>query len=318
MPNTRAPKIEVLELKADFVKFVLSDTDTSVANALRRVMIAEVPTMAIDLVTITENSSALQDEFLAHRLGLVPLRCEPGTKFVYNLDCDCEDNCEQCSVTLSLDVSWESKAAGRPDHEKDLPVFVTSSDLVSHDPRVGPVHFASSDIIDASQDDGIMLAKLSRGQRLQLTAVAKKGIAKEHAKWSPVCVATYQFDPIIKVADDVSATLTVAQRQQVVESCPVKVYGLDERTNNIVVRNRLECMYCDECTNVASSLKLRPEDDAVVTVTASQDRFIFSVETNGTIDADQVVQQALEALSLKLQTLRNELINVKQKILAAA
>lgn len=34
--------MEILELKEDFVEFILSNTDTSVANALRRVMIAEV------------------------------------------------------------------------------------------------------------------------------------------------------------------------------------------------------------------------------------------------------------------------------------
>ena len=78
------PKVDVMELKDDMCKFVLSNTDTSVANALRRVMIAEVPTMAIDLVNIMENSSALQDEFLAHRLGLIPLCVENDARYEYN------------------------------------------------------------------------------------------------------------------------------------------------------------------------------------------------------------------------------------------
>ena len=30
-------------------------------------------------------------------------------------------------------------------------------------------------------------------------AGSTQGIAKEHAKWSPVAVATYQFDPIIEI-----------------------------------------------------------------------------------------------------------------------
>lgn len=45
------------------------------ANAIRR-SISEVPTLAIDEVEIFKNDSALYDEMLSHRLGLVPLKTE--------------------------------------------------------------------------------------------------------------------------------------------------------------------------------------------------------------------------------------------------
>lgn len=83
MPYSRQPNIEILELKKDSMTFVLSKTDTSVANTLRRIMIAEVPTMAIDLVQFEENTSVLQDEFIAHRLGLIPLTSSKVSKFNY-------------------------------------------------------------------------------------------------------------------------------------------------------------------------------------------------------------------------------------------
>jgi len=69
MPNNRTPKIKITESKQDKIAFELSETDVSMANALRRIMIAEVPTICIDLVTFEENSSCLPDEFVAHRLG---------------------------------------------------------------------------------------------------------------------------------------------------------------------------------------------------------------------------------------------------------
>ena len=66
-------QVEVTELKENTICFTLTRTDLSVANALRRVLLSEVPTMAIDKVEFTSNSTVLHDDFLAHRLGLVPL-----------------------------------------------------------------------------------------------------------------------------------------------------------------------------------------------------------------------------------------------------
>lgn len=54
-------------------EFVLKGTDPSVANALRRTILVGVPTIAIDLVEIENNTTVLNDEFIAHRLGLIPL-----------------------------------------------------------------------------------------------------------------------------------------------------------------------------------------------------------------------------------------------------
>ncbi len=69
----RQPKVELRTLTEDYCEFVLSDTDVSVANALRRVILSHVPTIAVDLVEIEENSTVLNDEFIAHRLGLIPI-----------------------------------------------------------------------------------------------------------------------------------------------------------------------------------------------------------------------------------------------------
>jgi DNA-directed RNA polymerase II subunit RPB3 len=74
MPHQRFPKVKVHYVAPHEIKFTLSDTDVSVANTLRRVMIAEVPTLAIDLVEFHENSTVLNDEYIAHRLGLIPIR----------------------------------------------------------------------------------------------------------------------------------------------------------------------------------------------------------------------------------------------------
>eukprot|EP00158_Paraphelidium_tribonemae_P003326 Partr_v1_DN26042_c0_g1_i8_m488 putative RNA polymerase II len=122
----KVPKIEVTELKEDQIKFILSDADLSLANALRRIMIAEVPTIAIDLVEIENNTSVLPDEFLAHRLGLIPLTSHTVNNFKYTRECTCAQNCPECSIELTLNVTCTEN------HTRE----VTSRELISQDADV--------------------------------------------------------------------------------------------------------------------------------------------------------------------------------------
>lgn len=76
--------IEILEISAEKMKFSLSGCDVSLANALRRVLISEVPTLAPHLVNIIENTSVLHDEWLCQRIGLIPFVSDRVEKFEYS------------------------------------------------------------------------------------------------------------------------------------------------------------------------------------------------------------------------------------------
>ena len=68
---------------------ILNNINVSIANALRRVIISQIPTIVIDTVCIKENNSGLCDEMIAHRLGLIPLRKttqDPTTEFKISLE----------------------------------------------------------------------------------------------------------------------------------------------------------------------------------------------------------------------------------------
>ena len=70
-------EIEILKLDDEEIVFDLAGVEPPLANALRRILIAEIPTMAIEKVNMWQNTSIIPDENLAHRMGLIPIKADP-------------------------------------------------------------------------------------------------------------------------------------------------------------------------------------------------------------------------------------------------
>ena len=77
--------------------------------------------------------------------------------------------------------------------------------------------------------------------------VALKGFGKMHSKWSPVSIATYQFEPIILLNQEVAQSLTQTEKEGFVNSCPKQVYKLNSKTSNIEIDKMQECIFCEDC-----------------------------------------------------------------------
>lgn len=135
--------IEMSMEKENRIEFLLKGGSTSFANLIRRFGMGQVPVFAIDSVTFYENSSSMFDEYIAHRIGQVPLLSDSGRAN------------EEILFTL----------------EGEGPSTVYTKDLKSADSKV------------RASLDNIPLLRLLEGQNLRLEAKARRGIGRTHAKW---------------------------------------------------------------------------------------------------------------------------------------
>uniref|UniRef100_A0A7S3EGI7 DNA-directed RNA polymerase RpoA/D/Rpb3-type domain-containing protein n=1 Tax=Rhodosorus marinus TaxID=101924 RepID=A0A7S3EGI7_9RHOD len=219
MPNARLPDIKLERVTSSEMDFTLLNAETSIANALRRVMIAEVPTMAIDLVNMEVNTSPLFDEFVAHRLGLIPLSSHEVDQFNNTRDCDrCTDHCPYCSIEYVLDVSCDNEDfldVMSKDlinvYEKERPECASVKPVDNSGESEAHARMNQASKSDGGQrpPEGIVITKLRRGQRIKCTCIAKKGTGKEHAKWSAASTVRFRTDPSVRFRlDKINDTLT--------------------------------------------------------------------------------------------------------------
>lgn len=207
--------IDMLEKEGKKVQFILEDTNPTIANALRRTIISLVPTLAIEDVLIEKNDSALYNEMVAHRLGLIPLKTDLE---VYEPRESCECGGEGCS---NCEVHFELKAEG--------PKMVRAKDIEPvTDEKIKPVY------------PEMPIVKLREGQEIKMELIAVVNNAKEHAKWSPG-FASYRYYPIIETNG--------SECEKAVEVCPRDVFEMEDGELKVKKDNLLECNLCEACVD---------------------------------------------------------------------
>ena len=308
------------------LEFDLIGVDPALANAIRRILISEVPTMAIEKVYMYNNTSIIQDEVLAHRLGLIPLRADPRKFDWYQAEQASGDNETEAddinkssasfgnskdSLEFELKIRCSrrqeaSKSATEPDelyeshnvytkHMKWLPrkdQIQMLSDGKESTPNPGPV------------EDDILIAKLRPGHELDIRMVAIKGVGKDHAKFSPVATAYYRLLPEIQLKHSIYGE--AAERLQRCFSPGVidLVEEKSEKGNFTRKRAVVKSARYDACSrNVFRHDDLK---DAV-NLNKIPDHFIFTVESTGALLPENLVVQAIDILADKCDTFISEL-----------
>ncbi|KAI9897490.1 hypothetical protein N3K66_007346 [Trichothecium roseum] len=312
--------------------FSLVGVDASIANAFRRIMLAEVPTLAIENVFIDNNTSVIQDEVLAHRLGLIPFK--GGKRGLRDYlrwyrkpeagsggdDSDPYAGCfDYNTVRLELNVACEVNEDADPG-EKDPRVAYKHAHVYARDIKFVPTgnqveHFSGADAIAPVNPD-VLIAKLRPPQAINLAVHMHKGVGSDHAKFSPCATASYRLMPTIRILRPILG----ADAEKFRACFPEGVIGIDRVSAKEAATpgsgyegcaGEAKAVVVDPMRDTVSRECLRhPEFEGKVKLGRRRDHFIFSVESTGQWDSDEMFLEAVKHLKFKCKKLEQQVINM--------
>ncbi|KAI9710136.1 MAG: DNA-directed RNA polymerase core subunit rpc40 [Bogoriella megaspora] len=319
--------------------FSLTGLDTSIANAFRRILLSEIPTLAIEDVYVNNNTSIIADEVLCHRLGLIPLRVQhlQGLKemhWYFKRPADEAEAAElpetfqesipttENTVALRLQAECNWRSDGKKlweQGEREPTRLYEGSNVYAHQIVYEP-HGEQQDILGtiAPVNPDILIAKLRPGQKIDLRMHCYKGIGADHAKWSPVCTASYRLLPTVEITRPILGN----EARKFARCFPKGVIGFEKVSKEEASMDgsgyerregEEKAVVVDTFRDTVSRECLRHEEfKDKVKLGRVRDHFIFSVESTGQYTSDELFVEAVKVLVGKCKRFRGNLQQLQE------
>lgn len=186
MAHPVKPSFEIINVSDRDVEFIARDCHLEVMNSLRRVILSEVETVAAQYdqynmgdsgkndIFIIENTTVLHDQIMGHRISLLPV----------HMTYDKIKNHARDDYKFVLNTKNETNA----------PIYVTSGDVVIYDKDASPLNQQQRDALlppDYITGDYPIIARLKPGEVFKAEFYARRGVAIDHARFSPVSTCAY-------------------------------------------------------------------------------------------------------------------------------
>ncbi|KAH7162890.1 DNA-directed RNA polymerase [Dactylonectria estremocensis] len=307
--------------------FSLIGIDASLSNAFRRILLAEIPTLAVENVYIENNTSVIQDEVLAHRLGLIPFKggregLHDFLKWHKKPEAG-EDPYAGCfdwnTVRLELNVECTVNPDASPTENDPLKAYnnahIYAKDIVFVPTGKQGEYFSGENVIQPTNPD-ILIAKLRPRQSINLAMHMHKGIGADHAKFSPVATASYRLLPTITITKPIIG----ADAEKFAKCFPKGVIGLEKVTKKEATlkgsgyegqEGKAKAVVVDAMKDTVSRECLRhAEFEGKVKLGRRRDHFIFSIESTGQWDSDELFLESVKHLKLKCKKLEQQVVNM--------
>ena len=295
--------------RGNSIRIVLSETDASQVNAIRRTLISDVPKLAITRVNISqgvvendgvilESVNVLPDEVLAHRLAMIPIPTYPDEGLSFFESCEvCKDmvesekGCPQCQVLYSLNVQGPAADSD----EEYLTVYA------------GDLTTISDPMFDIKEEHRrIPLTILSKGQYLELYAFATLGRGGSHQKWSPVAGVGFTTRHVAKLNNAKKAEVLFGLNLKTTDGQDIHAKLFDSKKKVEDVNTAVDI---EKALHQVGPGTGRDADFAnAITMEEVEGSYVLSYETDGSLDPTTAFNLAMDELSTRFTGL-NEDIN---------
>lgn len=276
------------------------------------------------------NTSVIQDEVLCGRLGLVPFKGgKPGLlEFMKWFPKPEEDTPEEerhlgsfdhNTIQLSLKVECTRNKDAAPG-ERDPRKLYHNAHVYAKDIEFKPFgrqleYFDGENTIRSPNPD-ILIAKMRPGQVIDIDMHAIKGIGRDHAKFSPVATASYRLLPVI----DITRPILGKDAEKFKRCFPSGVIGIEKVTAKEAKikgsgyeghEGEKKAVVVDAMRDTVSRECLRHEEfQGKVKLGRVRDHFIFSIESLGQWDSDELFLESIKTLRTKCEAFKTSLQNM--------
>ena len=182
------PRVNILSnAKDEELKFTLSGVNVSIANALRRIVLSEIPIVVFRVsphsrnkCVIHQNTCGLNNEIVKHRLSCIPIHIRDVESFPlknYALEVDVQNNTDTTMYVTTKDFTIKDLVTGNPLSEERVREIFPANEL-------------TGDFIDFVR----LKARPSEDiapKAIHLTCEFDIGTAKEDAAYNVVSTCAY-------------------------------------------------------------------------------------------------------------------------------
>ncbi len=291
-------KTKVIEESDEKIRILLTDTDRSFVNSIRRSLISDTPKMAIDTVRfelgtiemddeVWETNGPIPDEMIAQRLAMLPIPTRHD-EFYF------QDSCPSCSELVAEDRGCPL-----------CTMLFTCKSFGSEEGRMvtaGDMNFLGEERLSIPEKyHTIPITKLFRGQMIEFYATAVMGRGRDHAKWSPVCGIAFTPRYI--------GVINIMSRAKILWDLGLTITAKDFDSKKVGAR--LEdidkvAQLTEDLHHVGAGTEESREFKDAITLEEVPREFILSFETDGSMTARVAFEKAIEELSGRFGTIEED------------